>query len=276
MEPDRRSVLLPPRRQPAGRRGGLRPPVPVPAVRAPDAGGRPPAGVHDPAVRLLVARAAQLLPPPGDRLRARRHGRAGHGVAGRRIAGERVGLLVAAMAALSPNLFYFDAMVVSETMVVATTAAILLAAYRWWDAPTPGNALVFGLVIGVAALVRSEAVLLGPMIAVPLVWWRRGGRGAGPGVAGLARPARGWPASAAGSCDRPVGVLQHVPVRGAGHPLGPVRPDPRHRQLRGGVLRRPGRLLVAGVHPGHRAPGAGGRRVGPGQGVPRDRLRLRR
>lgn len=99
-------------------------------------------------------------------------GVAAMGAAGRRIAGERVGLIVAAMAAVSPNLFYFDAMVVSESMVVGTTAAILLAAYRWWDRPTTGSALVFGLVIGVAALVRSEAVLLGPLIAVPLLWWR--------------------------------------------------------------------------------------------------------
>ncbi len=100
-------------------------------------------------------------------------GVAAMGLAGRRIAGERVGLIVAAMAAFSPNLFYFDAMVVSETMVVATTAIILIASYRWWDRPTTGNALTFGLVIGVASLVRSEAILLGPLIAVPLVWWRR-------------------------------------------------------------------------------------------------------
>jgi peptidoglycan/LPS O-acetylase OafA/YrhL len=100
-------------------------------------------------------------------------GVAAMGVAGRRIAGERVGLIVAAMAAFSPNLFYFDAMVVSETMVVATTAVVLIATYRWWDRPTMGNALAFGIVIGVASLVRSEALLLGPLIAVPLVWWRR-------------------------------------------------------------------------------------------------------
>ncbi|HEX6166885.1 MAG TPA: acyltransferase family protein [Acidimicrobiales bacterium] len=110
-------------------------------------------------------------------------GVAAMGAAGRRIAGERVGLLVAAMAAVSPNLFYFDAMVVSESMVVGTTALVLLAAYRWWDRPTTRSALVFGLVIGVAALVRSEAVLLGPLIAVPLLWWRRRGTGERAGVA---------------------------------------------------------------------------------------------
>jgi peptidoglycan/LPS O-acetylase OafA/YrhL len=95
------------------------------------------------------------------------------GLAGRRIAGERVGLIVAAMAAVSPNLFYFDAMVVSETLVVATTALVLVTAYRWWDRPSPGAALAFGAVVGIAALVRSEAILLGPLIALPLVWWRQ-------------------------------------------------------------------------------------------------------
>ena len=99
-------------------------------------------------------------------------GVAAMGVAGRRIAGERVGLIVAILAALSPNLFYFDAMVVSESMMVATTAAILWAVYRWWDRPSVRSAAVFGLVIGVAALVRSESILLGPLLAVPLVWWR--------------------------------------------------------------------------------------------------------
>jgi peptidoglycan/LPS O-acetylase OafA/YrhL len=115
-------------------------------------------------------------------------GVAAMGLAGRRIAGQRVGLIVAAMAAFSPNLFYFDAMVVSETMVVATTAAILLTAYRWSDRPTMGNAVTFGLVVGVAALVRSEAILLGPVIALPLLWWRHragarspAGRGASDG-----------------------------------------------------------------------------------------------
>src|SRR5690606_5586111 len=100
-------------------------------------------------------------------------GVAAMGAAGRRIAGERVGLIVAAIAALSPNLFYFDAMVVSETMVVSTTAFVLLTAYRWWDRGTPAAAARFGLTVGGAAPARSEAILLGPMIALPLLWWRR-------------------------------------------------------------------------------------------------------
>jgi peptidoglycan/LPS O-acetylase OafA/YrhL len=116
-------------------------------------------------------------------------GVAATGAAGRRIAGERVGLIVAALAALSPNLFYFDAMVVSETMMVGTTAALLLVAYRWWDRPTAGNAVAFGAVIGLASLVRSETILIGPLVAVPLVWfrYRRDRATAGAERAALAR-----------------------------------------------------------------------------------------
>jgi peptidoglycan/LPS O-acetylase OafA/YrhL len=95
------------------------------------------------------------------------------GLAGRRIAGERVGLLAAGLTALSPNIFYFDAHVLSETLVVSTTALVLLAAYRWWDRPSVRAAALFGVAVGVAALVRSEAILLGPVIALPLLWWRR-------------------------------------------------------------------------------------------------------
>jgi peptidoglycan/LPS O-acetylase OafA/YrhL/4-amino-4-deoxy-L-arabinose transferase-like glycosyltransferase len=100
-------------------------------------------------------------------------GVAAMGLAGRRIAGERVGLLVAGLTALSPSVFYFDAHVLSETLVVSTTALVLLAAYRWWDRPSVRAAALFGAAIGVAALVRSEALLLGPVIALPLLWWRR-------------------------------------------------------------------------------------------------------
>jgi peptidoglycan/LPS O-acetylase OafA/YrhL len=97
------------------------------------------------------------------------------GLAGRRIAGERVGLIVAALTAVSPNVFFFDPALFSETLVVSSTALVLLAAYRWWDRPSVRAAAVFGALVGVAALVRSEAILLGPFIGLPLVWWRRRG-----------------------------------------------------------------------------------------------------
>ncbi|HLM65728.1 MAG TPA: acyltransferase [Acidimicrobiales bacterium] len=113
-------------------------------------------------------------------------GVAAMGLAGRRVAGARVGLITAALTALSPNVFPFDAMVVSETLVVATTGLVLLAAYRWWDRPSVRAAVLFGAAVGAAALVRSEALLLGPALGLPLVWWRRRLTGLGPVLRQLA------------------------------------------------------------------------------------------
>ena len=58
------------------------------------------------------------------------------GLAGRRIAGERVSLIAAALTAVSPNVFFFDPALFSETLVVSSAALVLLAAYRWWDRPS--------------------------------------------------------------------------------------------------------------------------------------------
>ena len=209
--------------------------------------------------------------------RRRRRGR--HGRRGRRIAGERVGLLVAAMAAVSPNLFYFDAMVVSESMVVGTTAAIvLLAAYRWWDRPTTRSALVFGLVIGVASLVRSEAVLLGPLIAVPLLWWRRGATGV---RAGGGAGVRWLPQLAVAGAAAAVVVAPWVGYNMARF-SEPVTLSAQFDQTLGTANcetvyfgDRVGYWSLACI-PGHGAPGGRGRRVGAGEGLPRDRLPLPR
>ena len=107
------------------------------------------------------------------------------GLLGRRIGGERVGLIVAVLTAISPNVFFFDPVVLSETLVVSTTALVLLAAYRWWDRPSLRSAALFGALVGVAALTRSEALLLGPFIGLPLVWFRRR-EGLRPGLGQLA------------------------------------------------------------------------------------------
>ena len=121
------------------------------------------------------------------------------GLAGRRIGGERVGYLVALATALSPNVWFHDAAVMSETLVVGTTGAVLLTAYRWWDRRTLEAALWFGAAVGVAGLVRSEALLLGPAIALPLAVgaWRRAGGDDPTAVAARAR-AIGLQVAAAG------------------------------------------------------------------------------
>ena len=92
------------------------------------------------------------------------------GLTGRKIAGERAGLVGAVLAAVYPMLWINDGMLISESMYVLLVAAVLLAAYRLWDARTLTNALLLGIAIGLAALTRPEAVLLVPLIGVPLLF----------------------------------------------------------------------------------------------------------
>src|SRR5262245_3128417 len=104
------------------------------------------------------------------------------GLAGRRIGGERIGLIVAGLVAFSPTIFTADALLMTQTLVVSATALVLLAAYRWWDRPSLGSAALFGMAVGLAGLVRPEALVVGPLVAVPLVVWR--GRAADPPAPG--------------------------------------------------------------------------------------------
>jgi peptidoglycan/LPS O-acetylase OafA/YrhL len=130
------------------------------------------------------------------------------GCAGRRIAGERVGLLAAVIVAISPNVWFHDSLVMSESLVVATTALVLLTAYRWWDRPTVASAALFGLAVGGASLVRSEALLLAPFIAVPLLVWHRRSKARPVAVAAAAAASASTatPAAAAGDKDKASGL----------------------------------------------------------------------
>jgi len=105
------------------------------------------------------------------------------GFAGRRIAGPRSGLAAAALAAVFPTMWMPDGWVLSETMAMFAVAVVILAAYRCWDDPNRATAAWLGAALGLAALSRSELVLLGPLIAVPLFWYRR--RSVGQAVASV-------------------------------------------------------------------------------------------
>jgi 4-amino-4-deoxy-L-arabinose transferase-like glycosyltransferase len=96
------------------------------------------------------------------------------GFAGRRIAGERAGLLAAALGAVYPMLWINDGMLTSESMYVLVAAATVLAAYRFWDSRSWHDAVWLGGAIGLACLVRSEAILLVPFMGLPFLLARRG------------------------------------------------------------------------------------------------------
>ena len=91
------------------------------------------------------------------------------GLVGRRIAGNRAGLLAAAVAAVYPMLWINDGMLVSESMYTLVVAAILLAAYRLWASRSLLDALLLGGAIGLGCLTRPEAIMLVPLIGIPLL-----------------------------------------------------------------------------------------------------------
>lgn len=91
------------------------------------------------------------------------------GLAGRRVGGARAGLVAAGVAAVYPNLWLHDGQLMSETMAIFAVALVLVAAYTFWDQPTARRAALLGVSCGVAALSRSELVLLAPVLVVPLM-----------------------------------------------------------------------------------------------------------
>jgi 4-amino-4-deoxy-L-arabinose transferase-like glycosyltransferase len=88
------------------------------------------------------------------------------GLLGRRVGGPRVGLIAAVIAAVYPALWMLDASLRSESLYLPLVALVLLLAY---DVTGVRRAALLGAAIGLAALTRSEALLLVPL----LLPWRR-------------------------------------------------------------------------------------------------------
>lgn len=95
------------------------------------------------------------------------------GITGRRLAsplGEpvagRVGLCAAGIAVISPNLWINDSLVMSETLAILLVTLGLYAALAHHIAPTVRTGAVLGVLTGLAALTRSELVLLVPGYAI--------------------------------------------------------------------------------------------------------------
>lgn len=86
------------------------------------------------------------------------------GLVGRRVGGEAVGLVAAGIAAVYPMLFQADAILMTESAYAFVVAAALLLAYRAVERPSPARFALLGLVIGLGALTRSEALLLAPLL----------------------------------------------------------------------------------------------------------------
>lgn len=111
-------------------------------------------------------------------LLGRRVGASAVGVRGRGAEGSAVGLVAAAITAVYPMLWAADVSLMSETLYGALLVAALLATTRVRDGG-PRQAALLGAVLGLAALTRGEAVLLVPLLLVPLTWRSRRAMAAG-------------------------------------------------------------------------------------------------
>lgn len=90
------------------------------------------------------------------------------GLAGRRAAGAAAGLVSSAVIALHPLLVQNDTALLTEGLACAAGAAVLLASLRAAESASLRAAVALGASVGAAALVRADALVLLPMLLVPL------------------------------------------------------------------------------------------------------------
>ena len=93
------------------------------------------------------------------------------GFLGRAVAGPRVGVIAAALAALSPTIWQYDVRVLSEGLLVLTFGLFLLVVYQFWNQPRPVHVFLLGLTLAAATYTRAEMIFLGVVVLVPVVIW---------------------------------------------------------------------------------------------------------
>lgn len=91
----------------------------------------------------------------------------------RRLFNHRAALIAAVLAALYPNLWINDGMLMSESLYIFFVAVSVLLAYRFWKRPRWPDLLGLAAALTLTALTRAEAVLLLPFFLVPFVLARR-------------------------------------------------------------------------------------------------------
>jgi len=94
-------------------------------------------------------------------------------VTARWMAGRTAGVIAAGLAAVYPALWINDGLILSESVYVLAIAFVLLASQAMFRSPTPLTAGLLALAISVATLTRAEAVLLFPLLVLPLAFMAR-------------------------------------------------------------------------------------------------------
>ena len=124
-------------------------------------------------------------------------------------ASDRVALWAALVAAVYPNLWAADGVIMAETLTVLLVAVLLWAVYAFLDRPDGRRALLVGALAGLAALSRAELALVGVLAFVPVAlrvaqpWSRRLGHLGLAALAGVVVLAP-WTVYNAGRFDEPV------------------------------------------------------------------------
>ena len=88
------------------------------------------------------------------------------GILGREIANDTTGFVAAVIAALYPFLWVNDGLLMSETLCALTITLCIYFAYRFSNRPTLGRAAILGVLCGIAALARTELILLVPLFGI--------------------------------------------------------------------------------------------------------------
>lgn len=87
-----------------------------------------------------------------------------------RLFGSIVGLIAAAMAAVYPYFVYYSASLMTESLFMVCALASLEASYRLAERPTLGKAILLGLVLGLAILLRQTMLAFVPVLLLWLIW----------------------------------------------------------------------------------------------------------
>ncbi|HEY4376547.1 MAG TPA: hypothetical protein VGM93_05290, partial [Acidimicrobiales bacterium] len=134
-----------------------------------------------------------------------------------------VGLVAAGLAAIYPNLWANDGLVMPEGLYALLVAAALWLAIGAWRRGGWWTAAWLGAAIGLAALTRGEGVLLAVFLVVPIVLWAPGLAGArarwtfgGVAAAALVITVLPWTVYNLGRFEHPVLVSTAVDTTFAG------------------------------------------------------------
>lgn len=91
----------------------------------------------------------------------------------RRLVDPTVGLIAAGIAAVYPNLWINDGMLMVETVFILASATALLAVYRYLAEPDIWDVVLLSCALTVAAMTRPEAIVLFGVLVLPVVLARR-------------------------------------------------------------------------------------------------------